>query len=211
MDENKITRIVVQKRNPDRVNVYLNGEFAFGLYKDTAAWLEVGQELSECKIKKLLDADLKNEVYVKALKFISYKQRTVVETTRKLQNEGYDDALIKEAISRLSENGLLNDKSYAVQWVEERQSAKPRSKRALQQELHRKGIPENLIRSVVEDVDDYQSAYGIAADRLWKYEGLSEFEFKKKLGTYLASKGFQYDVISEVIRKLWGNIQSSAN
>ena len=51
MAGNKITRIVVQKRNPDRVNIYLDGEFAFGLYRDTAAWLEVGQELSDNQIK----------------------------------------------------------------------------------------------------------------------------------------------------------------
>ncbi len=211
MAGNRITRIVAQKRNPDRVNIYLDGEFSFGLYRDTAAWLEVGQELSDCKIKKLLDEDLKNEVYIKALRYISYKQRTVLETRIKLQNEGYDEALIAETISRLSESGLLNDKSYAVQWVDERQSLKPRSRRALRQELQRKGIPENLIRSVVEDVDDFQSAYELAAGRIWKYEGLSEIDFKKKLGNYLAGRGYQYDVISEVIRKLWKRIQSSAN
>ncbi len=211
MDGNKITRLVVQKKNPGRVNVYLDGEFAFGLYKTTAAWLEVGQILSDEKIKKLLDEDQKAEVYTKALKYISYKQRTVRETTRKLQSDGYDEGLISETIARLSENGILNDKNYAEQWVDERKKYKPRSKRALRQELQRKGIPENLIQSAVEDIDDFQSAYDIAEGRIWRYEGLSEFEFRKKLGTYLTGKGYQFDVISEVTRKLWKRIQSSAN
>ena len=131
MDENKITRLAVQKKNPKRVNVYINGEFAFGLYKETAAWLETGQILSDEKIKKLLDDDLKTEVYVKALDYISYKQRTVRETARKLQHEGYDDSLISETISRLKDSGILNDESYAEQWVEERLLIKPRSRRAI--------------------------------------------------------------------------------
>ncbi len=210
-DGNVITRIAVQKKNPRRVNIYLDGEFAFGLYKETAVWLEVGQVLSDEKIKKLLDEDLKTEVYTKALGYISYKQRTVRETSKRLQKDGYDEKLIEEAISRLSDSGLLNDQSFAEQWVEERQSLKPRSRRALRQELQRKGIPENLIQSAVEDVDDFQTACEIAAGRVWRYEGLSEFDFRKKLGTYLAGKGFQFDVIDEVTRKLWKRIQSSAD
>ena len=49
----KITAIEVQKRRPNRVNIHLDGEFAFGLARIVAAWLRVGQELSEEKIEEL--------------------------------------------------------------------------------------------------------------------------------------------------------------
>ena len=210
MDENKITRLSVQEKNRNRVNVYLDGNFAFGLYRDTAAWLETGQILTDEKIKKLLEKDQQAEVYQKAIDYISYKPRTTQEIQRKLQQAGYEEFLIEDAIKKLSDNGLLNDKNYAEQWVEERLQIKPRSKRALIYELRKKGISNKLIQSAVEDVDDFQSGYEIAGKRLSRYEGLSKFEFRKKLGNYLAGKGYTFDVISEITQRLWEEINASA-
>lgn len=210
MDSNKITRLAVQKKDPKRVNVYLDGTFAFGLYRDTAAWLEVGQVLSDEKIKKLQEADQKAEVYNKALEFISYKPRTVMETYRKLREAGYAEDLISNTLSKLSENGLLNDKEYAAEWVDERQHSKPKSKRALEYELRKKGIPDHLIQSAVEETDDFQSALEIAESRLYRFEGLSKFDFRKKMANFLAAKGFNYDTISEVTQKIWEDLQSSS-
>lgn len=209
MDGNKITRLAVQKKNPKRVNVYLDGDFAFGLYRETAAWLEIGQVLSDEKIKKLLDADKKIEVYEKALEFISFKPRTIHETRIKLQKSGYDEEFINSTLAELSENGLLDDETYANLWVEERSSYKPRSKRMISYELRRKGISDELIQSAVEEIDDYKAALEIAEKRLYRYEGLSRLEFRNKLGNYLAGKGFSYDVISETTQKLWHQLNTS--
>ena len=211
MEENKITRLTVQKRDLKRINVYLDGAYAFSLYRETGAWLEVGQILPEEKIRELLETDKKNEVWIKATEFISYKPRTVHETRRKLQNEGFDSQLIEIVINKLIKNGLLDDHEYAVQWVEERNSLKPRSKRALECELRKKGVPEHLIQSAVEEADDFQAACEIAQKRIFRYEGLPKIEFRRKLGAYLSGKGFSFDVISEVTRQLWESIHSSAN
>lgn len=210
MEENKITRLAVQKKNPKRVNVYLDGDFAFGLYRDTAAWLETGQTLSDEKIKELLEQDQQAEVYQKALDFIAYRPRTAQETRRKLQQAGYEAFLIDNTIAALSDNGLLNDEYYAQQWVEERMSLKPRSKRVLIYELRQKGIPDDVIQSAVEEVDDFRSAYEAAEGRLSRYEGLSKFEFRNKLGSFLAGKGYSYEVIAEVTQELWKEISTSA-
>ena len=210
MEENKITRLAVQKKNPKRVNVYLDGNFAFGLYRDTAAWLETGQMLSDEKIKELLEKDQQAEVYQKALDFIAYRPRTAQETRRKLQQAGYEAFLIDNTIAALSDNGLLNDEYYAQQWVEERMRLKPRSKRVLIYELRQKGIPDDVIQSAVEEVDDFRSAYEAAEGRLSRYEGLSKFEFRNKLGSFLAGKGYSYEVIAEVTQELWKEISTSA-
>ena len=211
MDENRITRLAVQKKNPKRVNVYLDGNFAFGLYRDTAAWLEIGQILSDEKINELLEADQKREVYQKAVEFISYKPRTSQETRRKLQSAGYDESFIEDTLLQLTELGFLNDEQYAEQWVDSRKRMKPRSKRMLAYELRKKGISDDLIQSAVEEVDDFQSACEIAEKRLYRYEGLSKYEFRNKLGNYLAGKGFSYDVISETTQKLWEQLNSSTD
>ena len=66
------------------------------------------------------------------------------------------------------------------------------------------------MKIMAEDVDDYQSAYEIAGNRLYRYEGLSKFEFRNKLGNYLAGKGYSYDVISETTQRLWEELNISA-
>ena len=79
----------------------------------------------------------------------------------------------------------------------------------LSYELRKKGIPDELIQSAVEEVDDFESAYEIASGRLYRYEGLSRYEFRGKLGNFLAGKGFSYDVISETTDQLWNQMNSS--
>ena len=211
MDENRITRLAVQKKDPKRINVYINNEFAFGLYRDTAAWLSVGQILSDEKISALLAADHENSAMQRAIEFISYKSRTSEEVRSKLQVSGFDEDLIEKTIFKLSENGVLNDEEYAVQWVEDRLRLKPRSKRMLVYELRKKGISDELIQSAVEDVDDYHSAYVIAESRLYRYVQLPKFEFRNKLGSYLAGKGYSFEVISETTQKLWDKINNSSD
>ena len=68
-----------------------------------------------------------------------------------------------------------------------------------------------MIQSAVENVDDYQSALEIAEKRLYRYDGLSKFEFRNKLGSYLAGKGYSFDVISETTQELWNRINTSTD
>src|SRR3990172_4788022 len=75
----KITAIEPQQKDPQRVNVYLDGEFAFGLARITAGWLTVGQELGEEKVASLLAEDANKTAYQKALHFLSYRPRSSSE------------------------------------------------------------------------------------------------------------------------------------
>ena len=84
----KITALKVQKRNPNRVNVYLDDEFAFGLARIVAAWLHIGQELSVDKIALLQAQDAGEVAYLQALHFISFRPRSEVEVHRKLAEKG---------------------------------------------------------------------------------------------------------------------------
>ena len=65
-----ITALTLQKRNRERVNVYLDGEYAFGLARIVAAWLVVGQELSDEKITQLRIEDEREVAYQRALRLI---------------------------------------------------------------------------------------------------------------------------------------------
>ena len=80
----KITALKLQKRNKDRVNVYLDDEFAFGLSRIVAAWLRTGQELTEEKIAELQAQDNVEVALQRALNFLSYRPRSEEEVRRNL-------------------------------------------------------------------------------------------------------------------------------
>ena len=75
----KITALQVQKRNPNRVNVHLDGEYAFGLARIVAAWLKVGQTLEEEKISELQADDARERAMQQAMLFLSYRARSEKE------------------------------------------------------------------------------------------------------------------------------------
>jgi regulatory protein len=199
----KITAIAVQKKTPNRVNIHLDGEFAFGLARIVAAWLHVGQELSEEKIEQLLAADAKERAYQQAMLFLSYRARSESEIRRNLRKHEIPELVIDETLERLRQDGLANDTEFASAWVENRNAFRPRSRRMMTMELRQKGLDEEAIRSAVENVDDEASAYEAAQKRAARFKGMEWNDFRKKLSEFLARRGFSYSVIAPVVTRIW--------
>ncbi len=205
-----ITAIKVQKRNPQRVAVYLDGEFAFGLARIVAAWLNVGKVLSDEDIRKYQEQDTLEVAYQKALHFISYRPRSTAEVQNKLAEKGYSEPVIAETIDRLKRNGLLNDSQFAQSWIENRASFRPRSRRVMAYELRRKGIEDETIdQTLNEAVDEEALAYSAGQRQARKLAGLEFREFRIKLGAYLGRRGFSYDVIRPVVDRLWAEVRQA--
>jgi regulatory protein len=199
----KITAIEVQKKNPKRVNIHLDGEFAFGLDRFVAAWLTVGQTLDDEKIARLQAEDAQEKAYRQAMLFLGMRARSEREVRKNLEKHEIPPTVIEQTIQRLREERLVNDAQFAQDWVANRSEFRPRSRRALAVELKRKGLAEADIRSATEAVDEEALAYAAAQKRVRRLEGLERVEFQKKLGEFLARRGFGYEVISPTIKRLW--------
>jgi len=199
----KITALSVQKRNRERVNVYIDDEFAFGLAYIAAARLRVGQELSPDEIKALQSQDTIEKAKDSAYRLISLRTRSVAEIQRNLSKKGYDPHVIEQVITRLIELGFLNDETFAQYWVEQRDAFKPRGHMALRQELLQKGISQRIIDNALIVSDETTAARTAAQKKARQLTRYSEDEFKKKLGQFLQRRGFQYALIREVIDELW--------
>jgi regulatory protein len=109
----KITALVVQKRNPNRVNVHLDGEFAFGLARIVAAWLRVGQELPDEKIEQLQAEDARERAFQQAMLFLSYRARSESEIRQNLRKHEIPELVIEQTLERLRQDGLANDNQFA--------------------------------------------------------------------------------------------------
>lgn len=209
MDQ-EITALKAQKKNPNRINVYLDGEFAFGLARIVAAWLQIGQILSEEDIARLKQQDTLEVAYLRGLRFLSYRPRSEAEIQRKLSEQGFEAAVIDAAVQRMKDNGYLGDNQFARDWVENRSTFRPRSKRMLAMELRQKGVAEDAIeQALAETGDDESLAYQTATQYARRLAGADWETFRKRLGAYLARRGFSYGTIAPVLRQVWDETQTS--
>ena len=205
----KITAIKRQKRNPHRVNIYLDGEFAFGLSRIIAGWLDVGHGLDDEIIISLQAEDEQEVAYQRVLKFISHRIRTEGEIRRNLIKHKIQSEVINDVLQRLRRNGLVNDKQFAKTWVENRNEFRPRAHRMLTYELRQKGITDEIISQTLDSItSDEVLALKAAQNQARKYNGLEWPNFRRKLSGYLARRGFSYNIISLVVVQVWAENRS---
>lgn len=203
----KITALKVQKRNPNRVNVYLDGEFAFGLARIMAAWLAVGQTLTDDQISALREKDGVEAAYQHALHFISYRPRSEAEVRRKMQEIGVKDEWAHDVIDRLRRAGVVGDAGFAADWVENRAALHPRGRRLLTYELRQKGISDDDISAALDPLPEEEGlAYSAGVKYASRLKGLEWLVFSRRLAGFLARRGFSYSTCKPVIRQIWDEI-----
>jgi regulatory protein len=207
----KITELKPQQRRKDRVSVFLDGEFAFGLQEATAAGLFVGQELSESQIEALKQADSVEWAKQIAYGLLSRRPRSTEEVRRHLSKKQVEDGIIDRVIDRLVELNLLDDVAFARYWVEQRETFKPRSRRALRYELTQKGLNRQVADQVVAEVDETAAARRAGEKKATRWAHLPEGEFFANMQGFLGRRGFSYDVIAQVTKQLWEDLDGDGD
>ena len=209
--DREITALKAQKKNPNRISVYLDGEYSFGLARIVAAWLKIGQMLSEEDIDRLKQQDTYEVAYQRGLRFLSYRARSETEIQRKLSEQGFEPPVVESAIQRMKENGYLGDERFAQDWVENRSTFRPRSKRMLALELRQKGVAEESIQRALDETGDEENlAYQAALKYVRRLAGTDWETFRNRLGGFLARRGFSYGTIAPVLRRVWDETQASS-
>ncbi len=206
----RITALKAQKKNSHRVNVYLDGRYAFGIHRNIAADLSIGQELTDESINTLLQKDAEETAFHRAIQYIHYRDRSEYEITQYLEKSGVAPDTISKVLERLNYLELTNDKKFAENWVENRIDFRPRSRRMLAMELRNKGVSNEVITQVLQTMpSEEELAFHCAKKQACRYFGLSRQDFYRKLSNYLSRRGFSYDVISPVIEWIWKTSQNS--
>jgi len=198
-----ITDLVIQKRDKDRVSIFLDGQFALGLAVSVAAGLKVGQALSPEEIEDLKRKDQTEKAKKNALRFVSYRPRSVYEVQTHLQRKAFDEETIEQVLAYLNGLELLDDVAFAQYWIEQRETFRPRSRYALGQELRQKGISREIVAAALEEVDETAAARRAAEKQANRWAGLPEDVFKEKMAGFLQRRGFSYDIIREILEESW--------
>jgi regulatory protein len=139
----------------------------------------------------------------KTYKFLSFRPRSIKEVEDYLKKKKTTDVDLKRVIEKLKSQKFLNDEEFARWWIESRTKARPRSSRLITLELKQKGIEKELIDSIFENskeiASDFEKAYALALKRAPKLKNLERQKAYEKLARFLASRGFNWDTIKEVI------------
>ncbi len=201
----KITALRIGRGRGKRMNVFLDGKFAFSLETEVAVkeGLQVGQELSANQLEVLDQSDHFHRCLNTAFHYLSYRPRSESEVRGKLQRHGFEDDCIEAVFAKLKEQGLVDDVAFAQFWKDNRESFSPRSQWLTKLELRRKGVVSDVIDQVVDGVDDGDSAYRAALGKA-RHWPLSDYQsFRRRLGEYLKRRGFNYEVINHTVERVW--------
>jgi regulatory protein len=207
--DQKISAIEPQKRHKERLNIHLDGEFAFSLDRLTAIWLQVGQTLSPEDITRLQQKDVLETAYRRALHLLSFRARSSQELERFLQDKGYAPDQVTQVNARLQDEGYLNDQRFAEDWISNRVAFRPRSGRRIRFELLRKGIHREIAEEALENASLDEAALALQAGKKLsrRYARLNQKDFMLKLGASLARRGFDYEAVKAACKQLWLDLE----
>lgn len=197
----EITKIKPQK-NKKRVNIYLGGKFVFGLDADNflKAGLKVGQELSEKQVEDLVFKNEFQKLLNKVYRILSLRPRSEKEIKDYLIKKKATEKISQKIIEKLKKLGQINDNAFAIWWIEQRLTFRPRGKFGLRMELKQKGVNKKIIDKVIEQlVDELPLARKVVQKKLKTYKNLLREDFYQKMSAFLARRGFSWPVIKQVV------------
>ncbi|PJI09636.1 MULTISPECIES: recombination regulator RecX [Clostridium] len=208
--DNAITKIEVQKKKKDRVNVYVDGEYSFSCSSELVYinGLKKGKIIDMNYLEGLIEED--NYLYAKskALTFIEKTFKTENEIEVKLQKYNFNDKIIRRVIEFLRDYKFVDDSKYAEVYIKEK--AKKYGKSKIRYELKRKGIKDNIIDEKLNEYHDNDEAYveGMRKMAIKKYNSLirveeDKFKIKRKVGSYLLGRGYSWNEIGEVLKEIF--------
>ncbi|RME46963.1 MAG: regulatory protein RecX [Chloroflexi bacterium] len=198
-----ITRLVYQKNNRRRVNVYLDDSFAFALPDEEAARLSIGQYLSDDDIAGLRRRDQAAKAFDRAARLLAHRPRSQHEIETHLRKAGFDADAITHALERLRRLQLVDDRSFVDWWIDNRSRFSPRGVQALRHELREKGVAPELIERALQAVDEGHLAVAAGAKRAARWQNESREAFFKKMFGFLQRRGFPYPVARQATETLW--------
>ena len=207
---NIITKIEEGKRNKERVNIYIDNEYAFSvskeiLYKED---LKVNDSVNIEDLREIVKKDNYIKCKNSALRIVERSYKSERELKDKLLLKGYDKDSIEKTMEFLKEYNFLSDNNYTRMYVKDK--SKVQGKNKIKFDLYRKGISDEIIQeelSNIEEEDEKEVAYNLA---LKKYNVISKresdkYKLSQKLYRYIVSKGYSYDIASYAIKKVLEN------
>jgi regulatory protein len=204
----RISAIRQQEHDPNRVNVFLDGEFGFGLSAKLllSEALSIGDDLSAERVVALRAMDEVGHATDAALRLLAQRPRSAYEIRDRLQRRGFASEAIDAVVGKLEEWRYLDDAEFARLWVDNRERHRPRGRRLLEVELRQKGVDREIVQETLDaaSIDEVAAAFELGRAKLRGYAGLDPRVARRRLAGFLARRGFDGATVRTVTDRLLG-------
>lgn len=195
----------ISELSKSRCRVYLDGQFAFVLYKGELRrfQIKVDQELPEESYREIMTEILPKRAKLRSMNLLQSRDYTRRQLADKLEQGDYPQECIEEAIAYVESYGYIDDKRYARDFIEYNLASKSRTR--IETDLMRKGIGKELIREAFEELTDLgvqQDELALACDLLRKKKYCADTatgQEQQKMYGFLYRRGFRHDIISKAL------------
>lgn len=144
------------------------------------------------------------KLYQKTLHFLSFRPRSEKELKDYLVKKKASSLVAVKIIQNLKQNKFIDDKEFTKWWIEQRTKIKPRADWIIRFELKQKGIEKEVVDEFIgnSEISEFDKALDLAQRKIKRYEKFDRNKKYEKMVRFLASKGFNYDLIKEVLASL---------
>ncbi|HEY9166328.1 MAG TPA: RecX family transcriptional regulator [Candidatus Kryptonia bacterium] len=168
--------------------------------------LRRNDDLSSEQIGRIQDAQNFTEGYLSAVRLLNYRMRTASELSGRLRKKGFQQEVIVRVLDKLGSFGLLDDSRFAEAFVATKTASKPLGRRELERRLREKGVSKELAAAAVAgigtDERQFELACEAARSRMRSMQSLDLSKRRERLAAFLARRGFEWNTISKVLRKI---------
>lgn len=205
-----ITKIESQKRNNDRVNIYVDEKFFIAIYKELVFSfnLKKGQEIDTNNFKAILEDEMYMKAKNKALNILSKSSQSEKQIRQKLSND-FEEHIIDRVLEFLEKYKFIDDEDLATRIVNTNINLNKYGKNKIKQNLYNKGIDKSIIEQTIDEIDsdkEFENALYLGKKRFDRLKNENPQKAYQKIGNHLAYKGFNYDIIKKVLNRLFKDI-----
>jgi len=205
-----ITKIEAQKKNDDRVNIYVDEKFFMAIYKELVFSfnLKKGQEIDTDYLKNILDDEMYIKAKNKALNILSKASQSEKQIRQKLSKD-FEEHTIYRVIEFLQKYKFVDDEDLATRIINTNVNLNKYGKNKIKQNLYNKGIDKIIIEQAMDEIDsdkEFENAFYLGKKRYDRLKNEDPRKAYQKIGNHLAYKGFNYDIIKKVLNRLFNDI-----
>lgn len=196
MEKIYITSVERQKKNKQRFNIFVDGEYSASLGDEACArfGIKAGAEVEKEKLKEAVAEDNERYAFDLGADMLSFSMRTKKEIAKKLEEKGIEKEAAEAAINKLESYGYLGDEEYAQSYVREAYSS-GKSRRAAEYGLREKGIGSALIAEAMKEYT-YEMEKEITKKLI---ETMRKSKDRRQISAALARRGFDFGIISSLL------------
>jgi len=205
-----VTRILPQKRRPNRRNVHLDGRFAFGLSDNVIAKFKLreGMNLTDELVNQIQEGELRQECFDAAMAFLKTRLHSRSELNRKLVRREFGQTVIDSVLADLERLGYVDDRKFATAKAMASAEYKHHGRRRAAMELIKSGVKGEDARRALEDVYEAHDSMAVARELARKkapaLKRLDPPTARRRLYGILLRRGFTYDEIRPVVDEVLG-------